>query len=55
MTETIAAISTAVAPSGIAIVRVSGDDAIEIADKIYFSKNEKSFHPKREILYIMVG
>ncbi len=47
MTETIAAISTAVAPSGIAIVRVSGDDAIEIADKIYFSKNEKKLSSQK--------
>lgn len=47
MTETIAAISTAVAPSGIAIVRISGDDAIEIADKIYFSKNEKKLSSQK--------
>lgn len=47
MTETIAAISTAVAPSGIAIVRISGDDAIEIADKIYFSKKEKKLSSQK--------
>lgn len=41
-TDTIAAIATAVSDSGIGIIRVSGDDAIVIADKIYRnSKNEK--------------
>jgi len=41
--ETIAAISTAMSNSGIGIVRISGDDAIEIADKIFMpvKKNEK--------------
>lgn len=33
--DTIAAISTAMAPSGIGIVRLSGKDAVCIADKIY--------------------
>lgn len=33
--ETIAAISTPVGEGGISIVRLSGDDAIEIADKVY--------------------
>ena len=41
MTETIAAIATATAPAGIGIIRISGSDAIEIADRIYFGKNEK--------------
>lgn len=36
-TDTIAAIATAVSDSGIGIIRVSGDDAVEIADKIYRS------------------
>ena len=41
-TDTIAAIATAVSDSGIGIIRVSGDDAIVIADKIYRNaKNEK--------------
>ena len=40
--DTIAAIATAVSDSGIGIIRVSGDDAIVIADKIYRNaKNEK--------------
>lgn len=42
MTEdTIAAIATAMAPSGIGIVRVSGPDAVEIADRVYRSKGGK--------------
>ena len=35
--ETIAAISTAMTNSGIGIVRISGDDAIDIADEIFIS------------------
>ena len=37
-TDTIAAIATAVSDSGIGIIRISGDGAIDIADKIYRSK-----------------
>ena len=41
-TDTIAAIATAMSDSGIGIIRVSGDDAIEIVDKIYRNnKNER--------------
>lgn len=36
-TETIAAIATAMSNSGIGIIRISGDDAINIADKIFRS------------------
>ena len=39
-TDTIAAIATAVSDSGIGIIRISGNEAIEIADKMYHSKNE---------------
>lgn len=38
-TETIAAIATAMSNSGIGIIRISGEDAISVADKIYQSKN----------------
>ena len=38
---TIAAISTAMSNSGIGIVRMSGDQAFEIADLIYKGKKEK--------------
>ena len=39
--DTIAAISTAVSESGIGIVRISGEDAFSIADKVYRSKGNQ--------------
>ncbi len=44
-TDTIAAISTAMTDSGIGIIRISGEDAISVADSIFVNKkNEKCFH-----------
>jgi len=40
--DTIAAISTAIAPSGIGIIRISGEDAFQIASKIFVPKNKKN-------------
>ena len=40
--ETIAAVATALNDSGIGIIRVSGDDAIEIVNKIYKSPGKKN-------------
>lgn len=40
-TDTIAAIATAMSNSGIGIVRVSGEDAVSIVNKIYRSKSGK--------------
>ena len=40
-TDTIVAIATAMSNSGIGVIRISGEDAVEIADKIYRSKNGK--------------
>lgn len=41
--DTIAAVATAISDSGIGIIRVSGDDAIEIVDEIYRNaKGEKA-------------
>jgi tRNA modification GTPase len=40
--KTIAAISTPLAAGGIGIVRISGNNAFEIADKIFKSKNKSS-------------
>lgn len=40
-TDTIAAIATAVSDSGIGIIRISGEEAIKIADGLYRSKNGK--------------
>lgn len=37
--DTIAAIATVMSPSGIGIVRISGDEALAIIDRIYRSKN----------------
>ena len=37
--DTIAAIATAMSPSGIGIIRISGDDSLNIIDKIFNSKS----------------
>jgi tRNA modification GTPase len=51
--ETIVAISTPVGQGGIGIVRLSGPDAVAIADRIFRSKkNEKPSHaPSHKMLY----
>lgn len=52
--DTIAAISTAVANSGIGIVRISGDEAVSVIDRIYRSKDGKkkiSEQPSHTIHY----
>lgn len=41
LNDTIAAISTAIGEAGIAIVRLSGEDSINIIDKIFVAKNKK--------------
>lgn len=45
-TDTIAAIATALSDSGIGIIRISGPEAIEVADYIFQTKNGK--HPLKE-------
>ena len=40
MEDTIAAIATAMAPSGIGIVRISGPEAVSVADRIYRGKRK---------------
>lgn len=53
-TDTIAAIATAMSDSGIGIIRVSGEDAINIVDKIYRNpKNQKALtkYPSHTIHY----
>ncbi len=37
--DTIAAIATAMSNAGIGIIRISGDEAVEAADRIFYSKN----------------
>ncbi len=39
--STVAAISTGLAPGGIGIVRISGEDAFSVAEKVFVSKNGK--------------
>ncbi|SFG76219.1 tRNA modification GTPase [Lachnospiraceae bacterium C7] len=39
-TDTIAAIATAMSPSGIGIVRISGPESLEVIDKIYVSRKK---------------
>lgn len=52
-TDTIAAISTGMSSSGIGIVRISGENAFEIADKMYCTKLKKrlSDMPSHTIQY----
>lgn len=51
VTETIAAISTAMSDSGIGIVRISGPEAFEIADRIYKGKKQISLQPSHTVHY----
>lgn len=39
--DTIAAVSTPYGKGGVAMIRISGTDAIEIADKVFFAKSQK--------------
>ena len=42
ITDTIVAIATALSPSGIGIIRISGDEAFEVANQIFKAKSGKS-------------
>lgn len=57
--STIAAISTAMSNSGIGIIRMSGSEAVEIADKVYRGKKEKKLADQKSHTihygYIMDG
>ena len=46
-TDTIAAIATAMTSSGIGIVRISGDEAVSITDRIF--ENEESEKVRRYV------
>ena len=46
--DTIAAISTAMAPSGIGIVRISGKNAFAIADRVYSGKKGKRLSDQKQ-------
>ena len=54
-TDTIAAIATAMSPSGIGIIRISGDEAFTIIDRIYRSKNAKKILSEMESHTIHYG
>lgn len=45
--ETIAAIATGMGNAGIGIVRISGDDAITVADRVFRGKNNKKLSESR--------
>ena len=45
--DTIAAVATAMVPSGIGIVRISGKDAFSVVDKIYRGKKEKKLEDQK--------
>ena len=47
LTDTIAAISTATAPAGIGIIRISGPDALAAADRIFIGKNGKKLSSQK--------
>lgn len=51
MERTIAAISTALGAGGIAVIRISGDKALEIADKVFFGKIRLSGAPTHTVHY----
>lgn len=53
LNDTIAAISTARGKGGVALLRISGADAIAIAEKVFFPRNGKpiSEHPARMAVY----
>lgn len=46
--DTIAAVSTAMAPGGIGIVRISGKEAFSVGDQIYRGKTEKTVRAEGE-------
>ncbi|MBQ3463115.1 MAG: tRNA uridine-5-carboxymethylaminomethyl(34) synthesis GTPase MnmE, partial [Clostridia bacterium] len=51
MERTIAAISTPEGTGGIAVIRISGDDAVEIADKIFSGKSSLKDVPSHTVHY----
>lgn len=51
MERTIAAISTPIGTGGIAVIRISGADAISIADKVFCGKGKLSDSPSHTVHY----
>lgn len=54
-TETIAAIATAITNSGIGIIRISGSDAFEVAEKIFRPKNKSKKITKEKTYTVHYG
>lgn len=52
--DTIAAISTPMGEGAIAIIRLSGPDAVQIADRMYKGPKEKNLYRWIHIRFIMV-
>ena len=50
MKETIAAIATGMSNSGIGIVRISGEEAIDIIDKIFVPKKTNKKWPMLKVI-----
>ena len=44
--DTIAAISTPPGKGGVALLRVSGDEAVTVAERVFFPKNKKKLSAK---------
>lgn len=55
MDATIAAISTAMSASGIGIVRISGENAMDVIAKIYRSKNGKKIFVQSSAIPFIMG
>lgn len=51
MEKTIAAISTPIGSGGIAVIRISGSDAIKIADTVFYGKDKLSDVPTHTVHY----
>ena len=51
-TDTIAAIATAMGNSGIGIVRISGENAVEIAEKVFRAPGKKKLSEARVTRFI---
>ncbi len=53
LTDTIAAISTPYGKGGVALIRISGDEALQIAEKIFFSRSGRalSSYPVGKLAY----
>ncbi|WP_438445185.1 tRNA uridine-5-carboxymethylaminomethyl(34) synthesis GTPase MnmE [Gorillibacterium sp. sgz5001074] len=54
ITDTIAAISTPMGEGGIAVIRISGDQAVQVADQVFRSKSKLAEVPTHTVHYGMI-